>query len=586
MKTNLTKFILFALVLIGSCSKDENNNDTPINVNTISISVMGQIVNESGQPLSNVQVSLGNKTSTTNNHGIYSLTGVSVSKNRAVIRSSLFGYWDCSKGFVPSTSGLNYCSLTMSTKSVTNNISGVSGGTVNNNGASIIFPANAFVNLAGAAFVGNVKVSVKHLPTTDVNFGSLIPGGDLLALNSAGQERVLLSYGMIGVELFDNSGTAVALAPGVKATIQLPIASTQLSSATATIPLWYFDETTQLWKEEGVATRQGNNYVAEVSHFTWWNCDQPGTGGGVQIKGKVVDCNGNPFVNARIYSLTGGYIQSDSNGDYIGWVWPGIPHSVYATFQGYQNSQTETSPPLVVGQVYTYPDLVIPCLPSGQLNLNIVNCDSLPVNNTVILSNSNGQFFFNSNSGTVNMIIPCGWYNIESHSTNTSYFDSIYVDCTIVTNTTIQLCNPTSFNPTNLGFTIQLANSNIFLSDSITVPISVNPSIPNINVNDLTTLTHNPAIGINMYGVPYAPGVYSDTSMYSIQIKFRMNNTLYSVQPDQSFGSLFYVNMIQTGLPNDTVEFNLSGKVLVMNQTNGLFYTDSITSFHGKFIRP
>ncbi len=583
MKSHLSKFILIALVLIGSCSKDENN-DSPSASNSTTISVMGQITSESGQYLSNVQVSLGNKTTTTNIHGIYSLTGVSVSKTRAVLRTSLFGYWDCSKGFVPSTSGLNYCSLTMPTQSVTNTVSGFSGGTVNSNGASIIFPANAFVNLAGAAFLGNVKVAIKHLPTTDPNFASLIPGGDLLALDSAGQERILISYGMIGVELFDNSGMEVLLAPGKKATIQLPIVTNQQASANTTIPLWYFDETTQLWKEEGVATRQGNNYVAEVSHFTWWNCDQPETG--VQIKGKVVDCNGNPFVNARIYSLTGGYIQSDINGNYTGWVWPGIPHSVYANFPGYQNSQTETSPPLVIGQVYTYPDLVIPCLPSGQLNINIVNCNSLPVNNTVILSNSNGQFFFNSNSGTVNMIIPCGWYNIESHSTGTSYFDSIYVDCTIATNTTIQLCNPTSFNPTNLGFTIQLANSNIFLSDSITVPISVNPSIPNINVNDLTTLTHNPAIGINMYGVPYAPGVYSDTSMYSISIKFRMNNTLYSVQPDQSFGSLFYVNMIQTGLPNDTVEFNLSGKVLVMNQTNGLFYTDSITSFHGKFIRP
>ena len=583
MKSHLIKLLL-ALIFIGSCNKDENN-DTPINVNTISINVMGQIVNESGQPLSNVQVSLGNKTSTTNNHGIYSLTGVSVSKTRAVLRTTLAGYWDCSKGFVPSTTGLNYCSLTMPAKSATNNISGVSGGTVNSNGASIIFPANAFVNLAGAAFVGNVKVSVKHLPTTDVNFGSLIPGGDLLALNAAGQERVLISYGMVGVELFDNSGNEIQLAPGKKATIQLPIASTQLSSATATIPLWYFDVTTQLWKEEGVATRQGNNYVGEVSHFTWWNCDQPGIG--VQIKGKVVDCNGNPFPNASIYSNTGVfYTYTNINGEYSGWVVQGSAHAIYSSSLGYQNSQTETSPPLVAGQVFTYPDLVIPCLPTGQLNLTIVNCDSLPVTNTLILSNSISQYFYNSNSGAIIMNLPCGWYDIESHIFGVSYYDSIYVDCANPNYRTIQLCNPSSSNTINYGFTIQFANSLINLTDSLTIPTTVNSNPPLIHVNDLTSLTQNPGVGVYMSGVPYTPGVYSDTSAYYIDIYFRTNNVLYVAQPNPSLGSLFYVEMIQTGLPNDTVEFNMTGNVTIQNLNTGLFYNDSISSFHGKFIRP
>lgn len=545
---------------------------------------MGQITSESGQHLSNVQVSLGNKTTTTNIHGIYSLTGVSVSKTRAVLRTTLAGYWDCSKGFVPSKNVLNYCSLTMPTKSLTNNVNGAAGGTINSNGASIIFPANAFVNLAGTAFVGNVKVAVKHLPTTDPNFASLIPGGDLLALNSAGQERILISYGMIGVELFDNSGNEIQLAPGKKATIQLPIATNQQASASTTIPMWYFDESTQLWKEEGIGTRVGNNYVGEVSHFTWWNYDTPEPA--VRIKGKVLDCNGIPFPNARIYSTTGGYIQSDINGDYTAWVWPGIPHSVYATFQGYGISQIETCPPLAAGQVFTYPDLLIPCLTTGQININIVNCDSLPVINSVILFNWAGQYFFNSNSGTVNMTIPCGWYFIESHTIGASYYDSIFVDCATTTYSTIQLCNSTPSNPTNLGFSIQFANSSLNITDTITVPVLVNPSLPIIHVNDLASLTHNPALGIYMGGVPYAPGVYSDTSAYNIEIMFRSNNILYVAQPNPTWGSLFYIQMLQTGLPNDTVEFNMTGNVTIQNLTTGLFYNDSISSFHGKFIRP
>ena len=55
--------------------------------------------------------------------------------------------------------------------------------------------------------------------------------------------------------------------------MSIPVGSTQTSSAPAEIPLWYFDETNGVWKEEGKATLQGNEYVGEVSHFTFWNCD-------------------------------------------------------------------------------------------------------------------------------------------------------------------------------------------------------------------------------------------------------------------------------------------------------------------------
>lgn len=589
MKTHLTKLILITLIFIGSCSKDDNNDSSSVS-NSITIDVMGQIKGENGQPLSNVSIIIGNKTTVTNLYGIYSINDVSVSKTRTVLRTSLAGYWDCSKGFIPSNTGINYCSLTMPLKN-TNNVNGTTGGTVSSNGANIIFPANAFVNLAGTPYTGNVIVAIKHLPTTDANFASLIPGGDLRALNSAGEEKVLISYGMVGVELFDNSGTEVLLAPGKKATIQLPIAASQQAAANATIPLWYFDVNTQLWKEEGVATRQGNNYVGEVSHFSWWNCDDPGVG--VMVSGYVVDCKGAPFPNALVYSPGSGYIQANSNGYYSGLAVAGITHSVFASSPGFVSSQTETSPVLVAGQPYVFPDLVIPCaspIPTVtivSLDVTIIDCDSLQTDNYLLVRGNSGQFYFNTNSGHVNMTLPCGFYFIESTTLGATRIDSINVGCVNDTTFhTIQLCSNTNTSPSNLGFSIQLSLNNFNLTDSITVPVSVNPTIPLVHCNDLTVLTHDPGIGIYMSGVPYAPGLYNYTSSHFIQIAFRTNNVLYEVTPNTSSGNTFFTEIIQAGAPNDTIEFEMFGDVNVQDLNTGLFYTSSLTSFRGKFIRP
>jgi hypothetical protein len=74
----------------------------------------------------------------------------------------------------------------------------------------------------------------------------------------------------------DGSGNELKLKSGKKATINVPVATTQQSTAASTIPLWHFNETTAVWEEEGAATLNGTIYTGEVSHFSWWNCDHAG----------------------------------------------------------------------------------------------------------------------------------------------------------------------------------------------------------------------------------------------------------------------------------------------------------------------
>ena len=99
--------------------------------------------------------------------------------------------------------------------------------------------------------------------------------GNLTGLTTDNEQKILQTYGMIAVELEGSGGEKLNLAPGKPATITLPIPSSLQASAPATIPLWYFNDSLGIWKEEGTAAKQGNNYVGSVSHFSFWNCDVP-----------------------------------------------------------------------------------------------------------------------------------------------------------------------------------------------------------------------------------------------------------------------------------------------------------------------
>lgn len=66
-----------------------------------------------------------------------------------------------------------------------------------------------------------------------------------------------------------------------------PIPETMRDNPPPTIPLWYFDDESGLWVEEGIATLQGDVYVGEVGHFSWHNLDVPAER--VSISGKVTD---------------------------------------------------------------------------------------------------------------------------------------------------------------------------------------------------------------------------------------------------------------------------------------------------------
>ena len=274
-------FVLGLLALVHySCQKEINpgflNPAPPPVVENVSASISGRVVAENGLPVEGAVVKAGSASTTTNINGDFTLTNVLLDKNAGFVKVEKQGYFLGMRTFITKENTTNLVEIQLIPKIVSGSFDAAAGGTVTiANGGSIQFPANAIINTGtNAAYNGNVSVSAYFLNPEAPNFASIMPG-DLRALTTTNEERALQSFGMMAVELTGAGGEKLNMSSGKTAVVTFPIPSSLRAQAAATIPLWFFDETKGLWKEEGAATRQGNNYIGAVSHFSFWNVDVP-----------------------------------------------------------------------------------------------------------------------------------------------------------------------------------------------------------------------------------------------------------------------------------------------------------------------
>lgn len=294
-------------------------------------------------------------------------------------------------------------------------INGTIGGVVTlTNGLSINLPANAVVNATtNTSYTGIVNVSAHWLDPTAADLPSKMPG-DLRAINTDGNLKLLTTYGMAAVELTGSSGELLQIATGKKATLNFPIPSSIASSAPASIPLWYFDENNGLWKEEGNATKNGNNYVGEVSHFSFWNVDVPGSF--VQLSATIItDYQNNPLQFAKVkISVVGNpanfrYGYTDANGFVIG----AVPANTQLLFEVYGNVNCTTSLySQNVTTTTTNVSLGTITIPTSVNNMAIVtgtviDCSNAPVTNGYVMvwGATAYSHFTLSNTGTYTGIL-------------------------------------------------------------------------------------------------------------------------------------------------------------------------------------
>lgn len=328
----LLTLLLFAFTVIMTSCQREVEGTVPTNPPVITEptvndnemvtgGINGIVVDENNRPVADATVKSGTNTTTTDRYGVFRFRNINLSKANGAVKVEKAGYFTGYRTFVSVAGRINNVRIKMLPKANSGSFAASAGGTVTiSGGAKLVLPVSAVTDAGGTAYSGTVNVAMTWIDPSSADLPYTVMG-DLRGITTAGAERGLSTYGMIGVELTGASGQSLKIASGKTAELTFPVPASLQGSAPATIDLWHFDEATARWKQEGTATKSGNNYVAQVSHFSFWNCDAPFPL--IDLCMSFKDGNGQPLINAQVRikrTVTGtyGYGRTDSTGNLCG----------------------------------------------------------------------------------------------------------------------------------------------------------------------------------------------------------------------------------------------------------------------------
>lgn len=512
--------MLCIATMIMSCNPDDslnggNDDNTPNTGYNYGASVnrdfSGLILDTSGNAVVGATVTIGSASTQTNSKGLFTMQGASVREKFAFVKVTKSGFINGSRTLVPTT-GLNRVNIMMIPKTTTATINSGANSTVSlPNGTQVKFDGS-FKDESSNAYSGSVSVAMYHLKPSNTNLQELMPGS-LLATNSNSEAKILETLGMLHVELTGSSGQKLNIADGHTAEITMEIDATQLATAPATIPLWSFDESIGMWREEGSATKVGNKYVGNVSHFSWWNCDTPLDFCTLNVHAQ--NSAGSPLGNVKIELIRSSnnwnnqrIAHTNSNGDATGL----IPANETLTMKVYDPCgnlvSTSSIGPFASGSNNTLPTIIINNSTGSSLVTvvgTLKNCSGGNVTNgQIILTGLTTSNYFNLYN-----IIPVTngnfsyTYNTCSVGQQFRVFGEDFTTQQVSTETTFTTAAPT----TNVGIIQTCTTTNEYVS----FKIDNNPTITlisNITANgDATTQ------GFYIYAGSGSTGVVSISSL-------------------------------------------------------------------------
>ena len=368
------------------------------------VTVEGIVTGSNGIPLQNVLINAGSIQARTDANGSFRITNVNYSTTETFVTASAPGYFTGSRTFFARQNSNHFLKIQLLPRTEAGMINAASGGNVQVGSASIIFPANAFALQDGSSYSGMVSVKAAHLDPTDPLLNLQMPG-DLRGILSTGEMRGLNSFGMLNVELDGTAGQKLKLKTGISAQLVFPIPNSLQAVAPSTIPLWHFDESVGIWKEEGQALRSGNNYTGSVSHFSFWNADVPCEF--VHIEMRIVNQLQQPVQGARVKlksmaDSTTSYDYTDAQGYVDGFV----PKNVQLRREIYNECNTLVSSTMIgpFSSNTNLGNVQITSVTNQQtISGTVTNCNSLPLANGYVMISLPGQTLYaNVTAGVFN----------------------------------------------------------------------------------------------------------------------------------------------------------------------------------------
>jgi len=304
----LNSFAVLLLIFAIGCRKDEVIVDTtmtpptPIVVEFTDSEIYGLVTDRDGESIANAEVTWGTATTQTDENGFFQLNST-VKEHNAILNVKKEGFFEAIQTLQTIEDVKVKTTVKLTPRVSSGSLQANDGGTIQtNSNGKIEFAPNSFVDASGNPYSGEVNVFAYYLDPTIEDLQEVMPG-NLTAIDEENTPQLLTSYGMMNVELEDNMGNPLQIS--ANASLTTPVPASLQANAPETIPLWYFDTEEGTWREEGSATLQGNVYVGEVAHFTWWNCDIPENF--IYLEGQVDGgVDGTPILTIKITQLSTG----------------------------------------------------------------------------------------------------------------------------------------------------------------------------------------------------------------------------------------------------------------------------------------
>ncbi len=304
----LVLLLMAGMLVFWGCGGDDDDGGDPPAATTGSIS--GIVDGFSKSAISNATITVGTLSTTSNEQGYFSLANVPTGQR--VVNIAQAGYLSVQR-VVQVVSGENVhlpdIFLPFAENFVIDGEAGGVASTADGDG-TVTFGAGAFVDADGEPYTGEVNLEVTTVMPGDEEFYEAFPG-DFEGIREDGTTTQFVSFGFMGVNMYNADKSAeVRLADG--ATAALSLRADESKAAVAQIPMWWFDETAGVWREDGAADYVDGSYVADVSHFTTWNWDLP-IDDVCTIEGTVLNTLEEPVAGARVFSRGYDYAIMDDD---------------------------------------------------------------------------------------------------------------------------------------------------------------------------------------------------------------------------------------------------------------------------------